>query len=149
MEENKEVPKLLLDESKQTSEKPEVLTDVKLTDEISLSNDLDVRVTKIHVKTLVNSAQKLLQGRSLSKNNILRIAFALMHVSDKIKNVKGFVKKQSLLAALDHLIQTDTHLSQNDKDMLLIMVYGVVSQAIDDRYIDDAEFRKQQCCVIL
>ena len=116
---------------------------------IDLSNNLDVRVTKIHVVSLLEASEKVLQGRSLTKNNIIRVAFALMHVASSFTNVKGVVKKYALLEVLDYIIRKDTSINQEEKDMLLIMVYGIVSQVIDDRYADGKQNPNLGCCTLL
>ena len=116
---------------------------------IDLSNNLDVRVTKIHVVSLLEASEKVLQGRSLTKNNIIRVAFALMHVASGFTNVKGVVKKYALLEVLDYIIRKDTSINQEEKDMLLTMVYGIVSQVIDDRYADGKQNPNLGCCTLL
>lgn len=117
-------------------------------DDIVLPNDLDTRVTKLHVKALFDAGSNVLDGRSLTKGNIIRVAFALMHVAKNMKKTKGSTKKQALLTALDLLIQKDKSMDDEEKDMLFVMVHGIVSQSIDDKYADD-QSHPQGCCIIM
>ena len=72
-----------------------------------------------------------------------------MHVASSFTNVKGVVKKYALLEVLDYIIRKDTSINQEEKDMLLIMVYGIVSQVIDDRYADGKQNPNLGCCTLL
>lgn len=135
------------DNEVQVDEKESASVDNEV-DDIVLPNDLDTRVTKLHVKALFDAGSNVLDGRSLAKGNIIRVAFALMHVAKNMKKTKGSTKKQALLTALDLLIQKDNSMDDEEKDMLFIMVHGIVSQAIDDKYADD-QSHPQGCCVVM
>jgi len=120
--------------------------------DVSLPDDLDTRVTKNHVAFLVDNAKNILQGRPLSKSNIIGIAFRLYTLSMKMKNsngskMKGIVKKDALLAALKNLINSDKSLSEEDKDNLFAML-DMVSITIDARYAEDKQ-KNTNCCVIV
>ncbi len=118
--------------------------------DFKMPNDLDTRVTRLHMDALIGAAEKVLEGRSLTKNNIVRVAFALMHVGEKMTGVKGKVKKEALLAALDVMVQRDKGLGQEEKDMLSIMINDVVSRVVDDKFVDDQNsVPVRSCCVIV
>ena len=118
-------------------------------DDISLPNELDMRVTKTHVKILLDAAENVLQGRNLTKGNIIRVTYVLMRAGDKMKKTKGIVKKYALLAALDMLIAKNNTINQEEKDMLFTMVHDVVSQTIDARHLDKNNNSNNLCCIIL
>jgi hypothetical protein len=112
----------------------------------SLPEDLDAKITKLHVKSVLDVIEKTLKGQKLNSGNVIRVAFACMHVVDNVK-VQGVEKKKLLLTALDIYLEKDKSLDQEEKDMLYIMVHGVVAKAVDAKHSDDKDFHKS-CCVI-
>ena len=121
--------------------------------DFDMPSALDVRITKAHMKSLLYAIERALQGRSLTTGNIIRIAFALMHVSKKM-NIGNSLKREALLAALDIVLARDNSLTQDERDMLTAMVHTSVAAAMDAHYEDGkGELRNlaQQpapCCMI-
>jgi hypothetical protein len=129
------------------------VTDVKLddlTDDFTLDDSLDVRIEKIHVKNLLNALDTILQGRKLTKGNMIRVAAALMNFS-KQNNLPNKLKKQALMQALNIFLKKDKDLTEEDRELMLILVSEVVDNAIDVLY-DNAKLAGEKirswcCCV--
>ena len=120
-------------------------------DDLKLPENLDVRITKMHVKTLLDTINNILDGRSLNNGNIIRVTYACVSLAKKMKNsdgtaLKGALKKEAVLTAIATAIRTDKSLNEDDREILILMVHDVVGSAID--VLVDADGANKACCVI-
>ena len=108
----------------------------------------DIRVTQARIKEVETNIALMLDGRPLSKLNILRIATGCMRITKNMSELPKNVKKIVLITALNRAIGTQcdkNFISEMEKEALLLMVSEVVSEVIDITY----EISKQKCCVIV
>ena len=119
-------------------------------EDIDLDNDLDLRITKIHIQTILDTINKQLNGRSLTKGNIIHVTYACLSMTKRLKTGKVYLpnklKKQVLLAALRQHLKNDKNLSDNDRELLMLMVSDVIDTGID--VLVTANASNSGCCII-
>ena len=126
---------------------PEAEDPAEPEDDLELENDLDVRITKMHVRTILNAMDKVLQGRNLNKNNVLRVTYALLSVTKKLKDgtakMPGKAKKEALLSALRKRLGDEDDLSEDDRELVMLMAADVT-----DVLVEALTAGQAKCCVV-
>jgi len=122
----------------------------QLTDDIVLPKDLDLEITKMHIKTLVDTINKLLDGRPLDKSNIFHVTYACIRLAKKMKDsrgkpLKGVLKKKAVVTAIATVLKNTADLSNDDYNLLIMITDDLISSAIDVIVSADAQGR---CCII-
>lgn len=117
------------------------------TESVELFDNMDVRITKMHVKTVLDELNRVLQGRSVNRSNILRLTLALISITKKLKNgtakLPGRVKKQILLTALKNKLDK-SDLLPVDREL----VYLLAADACDV-LVEAVGASQQTCCVTM
>lgn len=117
-------------ESKQNGpERCEMTTDPKPDYDIDVSH-MSCEVTKYQVKEVLDAGLRLLQGKPLTKSNIIQITYVLWSVTKKM-NVRPTVKKEILLAGISALIDCQENITPIDKQVLKLMVNDIIGQVVD------------------
>jgi len=98
---------------------------------ILINLDTD-EISKTHMDELLRTARRLLNNQTISKKNMVSVAFKLIDIGDNY-NISGHDKKRALIHALDLLIE-DTNKSHTNKFELKMMAHDVISQVIDDHF---------------
>jgi hypothetical protein len=140
------------------NEKKTELVDIALVDKVttlvdndtSLPDSIDVRIKKIHVDTILSAIDKTLEGRSLTKGNVIRVAWSCMSLCNKLrtengKQLPGALKKEILLFALSRYIEKDSGLNVDDKGLLIMIVHDVVNTTVD---VLAESTHGAKCCII-
>jgi hypothetical protein len=115
----------------------------------------DLRITQARIKEVEDSIDIILDGRPLTKMNILRVSINAMSTTASMVELPNNVKKMVLIAALNHAIEigcNNASISELEKEFLLTMVDEVVSQVIDLAH--EIASKKllsmpKDCCMIL
>lgn len=91
---------------------------------------MSCEVTKHQVKEVLDAGLRILQGKPLTKSNIIQITYILWSVTKKMK-VRSNIKKEILLAGVSALIDCQTDITPIDKQVLKLMVNDIISQVVD------------------
>lgn len=115
-------------------------------DQVQLDNNLDVRITKMHLQTVLDAMDRILQGRTLNKANVLRVTYALLSVTKKLKNgtarLPGNVKRDVLVGALRSRLVKDNDMSEEDREFILLIANDAC------RVLIEAINSTSKCCVV-
>jgi hypothetical protein len=113
------------------------------------SEDIDVRITTVHIDRLVKEIERLLDGKRLTKMNMLRVAVSCIAVTKKMSDLPNTLKKRVIIVALNKVIEA--HVEQQEDRKLLFDALVDVDQSID-LAIDIQKGRigvQQGCCTIM
>lgn len=111
---------------------------------------LDVRITAVQIDRVVQELRAQLNGRPLSKLNMLRCAAQCVSLTRKMVELPNALKKKVILVALERLIAEHVG-SEEDRDTLLLALADVDLGI--DLIIDVQKGRvaggESNCCTIM
>lgn len=114
---------------------------------IHLNDNTDLRMTKVHVTTIVDTIKQVLDGRRLNSSNIIRVTYACVSTARRLQNgnvkVPGALKKKIVLEAMRVYMTQESGLSDDDRELFLLMLDDACDVLVD------ASKNMKQCCVIV
>jgi hypothetical protein len=112
----------------------------------------DLLITNQHVEQLVDAIKEILNGKSLTPLNILRVANTVFCVACGMDDLPHRLQQTVILNALDNIIDQQTDMSELDKETLQQMLLTIIPEALNiasDIKSGLISFKKNNtCCVI-
>jgi hypothetical protein len=89
------------------------------------SEELNEKITQMHVNTIINTITQALHGREFSGSNAVRVTYACVSVARKMKNgtaeLPGATKKMLVLKALRDHMNKSTSLLEDDRELFMLL----------------------------
>ncbi len=95
------------------------------------NNGMDIRITQQQIGLMVNAVEDILNGNTINKINMMRVAVTLMSVTKKMKKLTNCLKKKLLMTTLEYYIAKQDGLTDEEKGLLLTLLQETISEAID------------------
>jgi hypothetical protein len=153
MSDNVELPSGITVEKETYEEKTvttTVSTRVKQTlDKEPLPDDLDTRITALHIKNLLDIIEKILNGRKLTVINYIRVVLALKDFCNGL-SLPGEAKKQALLYAIDMYLKNQD-MPEDERDTIIILIHQTLPDGINAIHERDKQCNtthQNSCCII-
>ena len=112
--------------------------------EPTANNVPEYKINEQQIKEVFNAGLALLNGKPLTKSNIIQVTYILWSVTKKM-NVCGDVKREILLTGISSLIEHQQDITDIDKEVLKLMVRDVLGQVID--IVSDAKKAGSKNCL--
>ena len=92
---------------------------------------LTIGIDDKHVQQMMQNIQLVLKGKPLTPLNLLRVINSVFGAACAIKGLSERLRQTLIINALDNIVDQQTDITPDDKEMLEQMIQTIVPEALD------------------